>query len=346
MSNFNYEIIKNKDSKILEKNLDLKSTHPIYYNINFLNLISVEVKAEPLWFVAKYNNKIVAGIPFIKKSFNEIKIINSLGYFGSYGGVISVDENSEVMSLTLKAFIKYSKKENITAITIITNPFIKNNFIYEQQNIFNFKDTRISQFTILPKEGENLITLFENPRPRNIRKAKNSGIIVSKTKTNKHIEFLFKTHKNNMLEIGGSHKSYQFFKNINKYLKNDQWQLYVAKFNGIKIASLLVFYNGKYVEYFTPSIVKEYKSYQPLSLLIYEAMIDSIKDKFEIWNWGGTWLEQKGVYDFKKKWGSNEKKYFYYTKINDNKLLNYKKDFFMKHFYGIYICPFSELAND
>lgn len=32
---------------------------------------------------------------------------------------------------------------------------------------------------------------------------------------------------------------------------------------------------------------------------------------------GGIWLTQGGVYDFKKKWGTIDKNYFYYTTIFD-----------------------------
>ena len=104
MSTLQYEIIKNKDSDILEKHLKLEKNYSIYYSKNFLNLISFKTKADPFWFITKFNNKILAAIPFIQKFVGDIGVINSLGYFGSYGGVISCDQNVEIMLLTLKSF--------------------------------------------------------------------------------------------------------------------------------------------------------------------------------------------------------------------------------------------------
>jgi len=63
----------------------------------------------------------------------------------------------------------------------------------------------------------------------------------------------------------------------------------------------LLFYYGKTIEYFTPVFRNEYRSYQPMSLLIYQAMVDGAKAGYERWNWGGTWENQEGVYRFKSK---------------------------------------------
>ena len=92
-------------------------------------------------------------------------------------------------------------------------------------------------------------------------------------------------------------------------------KIFIAEKEGIKIAGLLLFYFNKSIEYFTPVIVNEFRSLQPLSLLIFEAMKDGISRNYEFWNWGGTWLTQDGVYRFKKMWGSEDLKYFYYVKI-------------------------------
>ena len=42
------------------------------------------------------------------------------------------------------------------------------------------------------------------------------------------------------------------------------------------------------------------------SLLIFEVMLDAVEKNYEYWNCEGTWESQKGVYDFKKKWGAND----------------------------------------
>ena len=65
-----------------------------------------------------------------------------------------------------------------------------------------YSDYRIGQFTALPKNKDDLIKLFDNPRPRNIKKAIKSGVTIRKS-TLKDFDFLFETHQDNMERIKG-----------------------------------------------------------------------------------------------------------------------------------------------
>ena len=98
-------------------------------------------------------------------------------------------------------------------------------------------------------------------------------------------------------------------------MEQNQWAIFTAFLGDKPIAALLVFYFNKTVEYFTPVIDESYRSTQSLALVIYEAMRDSIFNGFSNWNWGGTWLTQGGVYDFKKRWGTTEYRYYYFTRV-------------------------------
>src|SRR5690606_25876230 len=102
--------------------------------------------------------------------------------------------------------------------------------------------------------------------------------------------------------------------------------------NGEKIAALLLFYYNKTVEYFTPAVVEKYRNLQPTALIIYQAMLDAHKQGYSNWNWGGTWLSQGGVYDFKKKWGTTEYRYFYYTNVIDETLYTSTKEYLLEKF--------------
>ena len=49
-----------------------------------------------------------------------------------------------------------------------------------------------------------------------------------------------------------------------------------------------------------PVVNSEARSLQPTSAIIYFAMNDTRERGFKLWNWGGTWASQDGVYKFKK----------------------------------------------
>ena len=159
------------------------------------------------------------------------------------------------------------------------------------------------------------------------------------------VDFLYKTHYENITSIGGKAKERKFFDLISKYFeKGKDYNIYIARLNNKKIAALLLFYYNKTVEYFTPAIVGEYRSYQPNSLIIYQAMIDAAKKGYKWWNWGGTWLTQDGVYRFKKKFGAVNKGYRYLIKINNNEIYDTNKEKLLKEYENFYVIPFDKLT--
>ena len=85
---------------------------------------------------------------------------------------------------------------------------------------------------------------------------------------------------------------------------------------------------------------------QPLALIIYKAMQDSIHNGFKYWNWGGTWKSQTGVYNFKRKWGSQNSDYKYYIKVYSNKVYDKNVSFFEKYYDGFYVIPFDKLTRE
>jgi hypothetical protein len=74
-------------------------------------------------------------------------------------------------------------------------------------------------------------------------------------------------------------------------------------------------------------------------------MVDAAKRGFEWWNWGGTWRSQKGVYGFKKRWGTGEFPYYYYTRVYDQKLLQCSKEEIIREYPYFYVVPFDVLSG-
>ena len=74
-------------------------------------------------------------------------------------------------------------------------------------------------------------------------------------------------------------------------------------------------------------------------------MLDAIEHGYKNWNWGGTWLSQEGVYNFKKKWGTSDYPYYYYTKIFNEELLTLSPDYLVNNYRGFFVLPFSKLKT-
>jgi hypothetical protein len=251
----------------------------------------------------------------------------------------------------LDAFYTFAQEEDCASSTLITSPFESDNAFYEEETAYTYRTERIGQITKLPVDGpaldDRLMALFHTKTRNMIRKARKSGVETTTGLTADALRFLMETHHENMKALGGIEKPAAFFTSLHEtFLYDIDWRLYTAYKDALPAAGLLLFYFNKTVEYYLPAIVKDYRTYQPLSLLVFEAMRDAARQGYAYWNWGGTWLTQDGVYQFKKRWGTDDKPYFYYTRIYGRKILGCSKERILASYPFFYVAPFSSLRKE
>lgn len=355
-------MIKKEDIEFSKLTNDKLNLYELFLerNKNFLWYSSLEYKSffesylncESIIYIAERQNNIVGSFPlFLSNDSKYGKVINSLPFYGSNGAFLldeslTSEDSSYISSFFLTELNKLTLDNNISSTTIITSPFdtFSNEFL-EKNFKANYTDFRIGQITPLPDDGD-LMKIYQNPRPRNIRKAINSGVIVKEKNDKEAFDFLMRTHQLNINNINGKYKDEQFFKMIQEKNIKNTYKLYIAEIDNNPIAALLLFYFNQTVEYYIPCTVEYYRKLQPSSLIIYKAMKDAIKMNYKFWNWGGTWKNQKGVYDFKKKWGAIDMKYQYFTKLNNKKLKDLSVSELENQYPHFYTIPYDKLKND
>ena len=77
-----------------------------------------------------------------------------------------------------------------------------------------------------------------------------------------------------------------------------------------------------------------------MSLIIFHAFVDAMKRGYSIFNWGGTWLTQDGVYRFKKQFGAKDYPYSYYTHVNNHNILSLKESEILDMYPNFYVFNF------
>jgi lipid II:glycine glycyltransferase (peptidoglycan interpeptide bridge formation enzyme) len=224
---------------------------------------------------------------------------------------------------------------------------LRDNAGYAAQASHELSDIRIGQLTDIACDTNHAATLMQryHSKTRNmVRKAEKQGFGVSIE--NDAFDFLYNTHLENMQVIGGTAKSPAFFEAVAKhFVAGKDYNIWVARHNNVPIAAMLLFYFSDMVEYFTPVIVEQWREAQPLSLLIYHAMIAASQAGYKQWNWGGTWVNQEGVYHFKKRWGAEDRRYHYYTHIQNPALYTTTPAELLQHYPGFFMLPFSALKT-
>lgn len=288
---------------------------PIYTNLNFLDAIAQYTKSKLCFVTKTEDDRITAALPFCVYEGAFGPVVNSLPFFGSNGGIVSRNINRHVSQEIIDHLLIYSKSIDCVSVTVIES--LLNSEDEEIYRNFDFQDSRIGLINdISSYVNIESITKSFTARARNsIKKAAKSHIKIATSHSNESIDFLARVHGENMTSAGRKAKNHDFFTYFLKELTPDHWIILEAKLEGKRIASLLLIYNSDFAEYFTPVTLAEYKNLQPMSLLILHGFIFARAKRIRYWNWGGTWMNQSGVYQFKKQWNPTETRYAYHTKI-------------------------------
>lgn len=317
-----------------------------YASSKYLKFIQYLLSCQQATWIVKENGKIKGVLLLMSLSGPFGKVYNSLPFYGSNGGILA--DSTESYRLLKEKYLELISEDGVACANLISNPLdIENESSYESCPI-DEKDFRIGQFTPLNYNeafADNLMKSFHYKTRNVIRKAAKLNVKISVE--NEMFPFLKMVHNENMQAIGGKAKSDDFFDSIPTFFKEEKdYRIYVARNeDGEAIAALLVFYFNKTIEYFTPVIKQEYRSWQPMSLIIYQAMIDGAAANFDWWNWGGTWASQDGVYRFKSRWNTVDKKYHYYIKVNNPMIYQSSKEELLASYPNFFTIPFNKLMN-
>jgi hypothetical protein len=323
---YDYFISKNK-----------KST--FYHSSKHLRFLEEILDSKAMAILVKDNDELVGVLPFFMKENKYGKVLNSLPFFGSYGGIIS--ERYEAQKKILEFLNNFNKENELLSSVVISNPFNRNDEIYDKNYTYHNKEERFIQCVDLKNKSQDLLwNEFEQRVRRSIRKSQKNLISVSVDDINEQkLERFYQLHKSDMESKSGRPKSPRFFKTLVKYFTQGQdYDILTGLKDSEEIAYLLVFYFSPFTEYYMPAYRSELKNLQSTSLLIWESMKISIERKMEFYNFGGTWKSQNELYMFKKGWNSTDYPYNYYifrdlARINEIGLENIKENY--ENFYVI-----------
>lgn len=294
---------------------DFVANHPeglIYYAPSFRRYLLAMVGGECRSMLAFENGRLTGVMPILVKAGPYGKILNSLPFFGSHGGILAVSPSAEQVLL--------AEYERLAAADVAVATWIAHPFVDVTPPRHTLADERVAQWTDLaPGGAAALHGRIEPSARRNIQKAQSAGVVVNETRD--AVDFLEDTHRQNMAAIGGRAKPPKFFSCLARTMTfGRDWRLYVAERNGEQLAALLTFEAAQTVEYVMPVVKESARTLQPTAALLVKAMSDAAARGLTRWNWGGTWLTQEGVYRFKKKWGAQERRYRYFVTLNDASL--------------------------
>jgi len=318
-------------------------TSLIYHSVGYRDFLRDMAGGEPEYLLAlDQRDKICGALPLFFKKGCYGTICNSLPFFGSIGGLVGA--TPEARAALLGRYNRLIAEPEIATATIIENPLERRDNDDIRRDM---TDYRIGQITLLPSGDripESLMNMFHQKTRNMVRKAEKSGVRVEIDET--AYDFLERIHSETIGALGGIAKPPKFFEFVQKHFAPGRARrLYVARYEGELVAALLMLYFNQTAEYFVPVTRSDFRNLQPLSLIIHHAMVDAARDGYRVWNWGGTWQSQEGVYHFKKRWGTQDRRYTYYTRIKNRELLKLGRDEILREYPWYFVLPFASLHS-
>lgn len=313
----------------------------IYHSLRYRRLVMNVLGCEGSYKVAIHQGEIRGVLPVMAIAGPYGRVVNSLPFFGSYGGVLA--SSAAAADALCAAYDREATAPGVCASTWISTPTKGEN---ARKPIHNFVDRRLSHVTSLADiEGNGVSAIVESSAIRNVRKAARLGVKVRID--NAEFGLLEALHRRRMAKIRGTAKPHQFFEILPQVLRaGTDYQVFVAEEGGTAVGALLCLYFGETVEYFVPAALPSAQSDQPLAALLMTAMTDAVQRGFRWWNWGGTWLSQTGVRRFKKKWGARESTYEYYIQVNDPVLWRCPPEELRSCYPYFFVLPFDGRIDD
>ena len=308
-----------------------------YHSTKYKDFLEDLLACESRYLLAYENNKIVAALPLMIKDGHYGKVVNSLPYYGSNGGVIG--SNGSAAQVLFDEYEKFINSHNVASATVIENPLN----LLGTLPVHNMKDSRIGQLTSIggyENHEEAVFKIIDGNR-RKIRRAQKDAVTV--IEDNSQIHFIRSVHQNEMKKRTRKFKTDDFFCKIHKHFKpREDFKIFIAYRDNQPIAGLLMFYFNQTAEYFTPVVLEQARIHQPMSLILSHALLDAMKHKFKWFNWGGTWLTQEGVHRFKKQMGAVDYLYQYYTYVKYPEILDKSDDEILELYPNFYVFNFNK----
>ena len=316
----------------IDRQLLSSGNQMVYYSSGFISFLKTIMPGSEFYYVTATDNDTLLGLlPFALKKNGDLTVLNSLPFYGSYGGplVLTKEKEADIVNLLLKEYCGFADEIKADIANFIENPLqpIAQNDLNESD--FEKIDERIGQFTEFPEQQadieETLMSIFHSKTRNMIRKGEKTKLTIELKDDDALFEWLHSEHSQSILSLGGLPKALTVFSALRSSFGND-CELYIGYANGEPVCGVLIILYAQTIEYFTPVVKDDWRESQVLSALIYRIMLKMIGRGYKQWNWGGTWLSQEGVYRFKKRWGSVDYPYRYYSRKTSESIMRIPRE--------------------
>lgn len=296
----------------------------LYYSYEYGSLFAKNEKGKLMAaYFENENTKIF--YPFIRRNvvWDEEGIYDIVTPYG-YGGPLLEGSGEKILQF-YEYFEEYCKENNIITETIRFHPIIKN---YENYNkLMEVEYIRKTTAVDLSLPLEEIRKQYSSMNKRNIKKAKNEGIICFLVEnTPKNINTFFNLYLETMDRNNADRYYYfdenYFYEQIKDSIISETFLLF-AQYKDEIIAGVMVLKGPKYSHYHLGASKTKFLHLRPNNHL-FDYMIEFCKSKGStLLHLGGGYQENDGLFKFKASFSNgNNFDYFIGKRVYDRKKYN------------------------
>ncbi|APF23413.1 hypothetical protein [Clostridium butyricum] len=330
---------KFKENNIVQKDIVMSRVYKKMNNFSYRYLICEE------------EENCLGVFPFILYDNDIAKIINSMPFLG-YGG-ISVDEiqKEEIFKCMIDYITDYAKNNDVTLITICTEPFDKNCDLYDKYFKADYKSKNFFQYIDLKNDiFQNMKSKFRGNLKRNIKKcSERYGIKIIESYELNDLKYWYENvYVNRLKETGCSIYPYEVFKTIIENIEKKRIKMYYGISEGKIIGGALYLNQLNSIDNYMRVVSTKYLHTQLGTYLDYLSIKYAIENDVKYYNWQSCDQIGSSIFKYKEDWGSKVGYHYYLTKaIKDTETLKkIPREKIRENFKGIYVLPYEEFMQE
>ena len=300
-------LLTSRDEQKWQKFIQNSKDSTIYHTLEWKQVLEETYNYKPYYFIAKENNKIQGILPsFQIKSFITGNRLVSLP-FSYLGGPIATSD--EVMEKLINTAKNKTNELNCKYLELRVRD--------EMPELGLFKSDYYIDFSLELSSTEYTWKKLHDSTRRATKKAMRSGVEIVTANMIDDIRIFHKLEIKTRKKHGLPVRPLRFFEGIWQGMNPNLARLLLAKFNDEVIAGIILFTFKDTVTYTYGVSDEKYLSYRPNNLLLWNAIEFGCNNGYDHLDLGRTSPDERGLVDFKRRWGARGYilPYYYYPEI-------------------------------
>lgn len=273
--------------------------YSLYNLFEWRKVLTNSYNYKSYYIIAEQNSKIISCFPliYVKSAIFGNRLI-SLPFTDHGCGPSIETDNAKFIICLLDKVNKIANTLGVQSVQV-NSPLHKTGF-YE----FGYKK-HYEYFTFLLNlklSSDEIWNTFNKRIRNNIRKAQKYGVEIIVDLEGNYNKTIYEIHTDNMKYLGSPPHSMVFFQELWTNLNPKGLIMnYIAKYNGENIGAITLFPHRDTVRWGIGVSLAEYRKYNAISLLLWEAIKGAQMNGYSLFDFGGSRVNS-GNFLFKKNW--------------------------------------------